>query len=98
MQTLYADGKVIWSDHIHKRMQQRATSRNDINNVLTKGKIIEQYHDDFPYPSCLISGQDLKGNPLHIVVASNGDFLTMITVYYPGLDNFESDYETRKEK
>ena len=98
LQKLYAEGKIIWTDHIHRRLQERETSRDDIYNVLFKGKIIEQYPDDFPHPSCLISGEDLGGQPLHIVVACSGSFVTMVTVYYPDLDTFESDYETRREK
>ncbi|WP_394357020.1 DUF4258 domain-containing protein [Candidatus Methanocrinis natronophilus] len=28
------------------------------------GEIIEEYLDDDPYPSCLISGQTFSGNPV----------------------------------
>jgi hypothetical protein len=31
-------------------------------SVLT-GKIIEDYHDDKPYPSCLVYGNIFNGNP-----------------------------------
>lgn len=98
LQKLYTERKIIWSDHMHRRILERSTSRKDISNVLYKGRIIEQYPDDYPHPSCLIAGEDLNGKPLHIVVACNGSFLTMVTVYYPDLDTFENDLITRKEK
>ena len=97
LRKLCNNGDVIWTDHIHTRLQERILNRKDVYNVLYSGKIIEQYPDSYPHPSCLIFGKDLKGNPLHIVVACNGLFVTMVTAYFPDLDNFENDYETRKE-
>ena len=98
LRKLCDERQVIWSDHIHKRLNERGLNRKDVYNVLCCGKIIEQYPDDYPHPSCLISGKDLKGNPLHIVVACNGAFVTMITAYFPTPQKFEKDMETRKEK
>ena len=98
LRELCDSGNVIWSDHIHKRLNERILNRKDVYNVLYNGKIIEQYPDDYPHPSCLISGKDLQGNPLHIVVACNGITVTMVTAYFPTEDKFEDNFETRKEK
>lgn len=81
-----------------QRLNERILNRKDVYNVLYNGKIIEQYPDDYPHPSCLISGKDLQGNPLHIVVACNGIIVTMVTAYFPTEDKFEDNFETRKEK
>lgn len=97
LRKLCDDRAVIWSDHIHKRINERDINRKDVYNVLYNGRIIEQYPEDYPHPSCLISGKDLKGNPLHIVAACNGSFVTMVTAYFPTTDKFENDFETRKE-
>lgn len=53
-------------------------------SVLT-GKIIEDYPDDKPYPSCLIYGNLFNGEPVHSVWAYNKDtkWAVMITVYRP---------------
>ena len=93
----FLSGNILWSDHIHRRFQERGTTRDDVRNVLLNGKIIEQYPNDYPHPSCLISGTAMNGIPLHIVVAYKDDFITMVTAYYPDLDNFEKDLTTRKE-
>lgn len=92
------NGTVIWSDHIIKRLQERILYREDVYNVLNNGKIIEQYPNSYPHPSCLMSGNDLNGNPLHIVVACKDNLVTMITAYFPTTDKFEDDLETRKEQ
>ena len=52
---------------------------------LKEGDIIEQYDDDFPFPSVLINGLGAGNVPLHVVVAINSDELKLviITVYKP---------------
>ena len=49
------------------------------------GKIIEDYPDDKPYPSCLIYGKTFNGNPVHSVWAYNEEnqWSVLITVYRP---------------
>ena len=79
-------------------MQERDISICDVESCLQKGEIIENYPDDFPYPSCLIFGHTEKNEVLHIVVGSNGDTLFFITAYFPSTDKFEQDLKTRKEK
>jgi len=34
--------------------------------------------------------------PLHVVAGTDGNYLWLITAYYPTLDKWESDYKTRK--
>lgn len=51
-----------------------------------------------PYPSCLVLGWLISGDPLHIV-CSRGDVepaLRIVTVYEPEDALWESDYKTRK--
>lgn len=94
---LCSDGKIKWTKHVTRRLQERLIFRDDVFNAINNGKIIEQYPDSFPSPSCLISGQDLSGNPLHVVLSADGVIITIITAYEPSLDKFEKDFETRKE-
>lgn len=94
---LCSDGKIKWTKHATRRLQERLIFRDDVFNAINNGKIIEQYPDSFPNPSCLISGKALNEKPLHIVVSADGVILTVITAYEPSLDKFEGDFETRKE-
>lgn len=97
LRKLSREGNIKWTKHVVKRLQERLIYKEDVYNVIYHGKIIEQYPDSFPEPSCLISGKDLKNNPLHVVVGADGLILTVITAYEPTLDKFENDFETRKE-
>ena len=98
LRKLCEDKRVIWSKHIVKRLEDRGIYRTDVLHVLETGTIIEQYPDSYPYPSCLIYGLLVNGEPLHIVVGTDGTILTFITTYQPSETKFESDHRTRKER
>lgn len=48
--------------HAAKRLAQRNISVNDVISCVHQGEIIEQYEDDYPYPSCLLLGLSVKQN------------------------------------
>ena len=60
-------------------------------------EIIEQYPDDYPYPSCLILGMSIEDKYLHVVIGNHESDLFLITAYFPSFDKWESDFKTRKE-
>lgn len=93
---LMDSGKIKWTLHALRKLQERGLYREDVYNAVCYGKIIEQYPQDYPYPSCLISGNDVSGNPLHIVVGSDGTILYLITAYMPDIEHFDADNETRR--
>lgn len=98
IQEMVKEGKIRWTNHVLNRLLQRNILQADVENALLNGEIIEEYEDDYPYPSCLVYGIDTKGEVLHIVCGSNQVELWIITVYYPDMDKWESDLKTRKEK
>ena len=61
------------------------------------GEIIEQYPDDYPFPSCLIFGYSVDNRIIHVVMSDEGTGSRTITVYFPDPEKWESDYRTRKE-
>ncbi len=77
-------------------MQERDISIADAKSSLQTGEIIEEYPDDFPYPSCLVFGHTKENKILHIVVGSDSNSLFFITAYFPSTDKFEKDLKTRK--
>ena len=95
--TLSKERKIKWTLHIIRKLQERGIYREDVYNAIDNGQIIEHYPNDYPYPSCLLFGKDLKGNPLHVVIGSDGTILYLITSYFPDSDSFENDSITRKE-
>ena len=64
---------------------------------MLNGTIIEEYENDYPYPSCLVYGISVNNKILHIVCGFNGEELWIITAYYPNRDEWNEDMKTRKE-
>ena len=87
---------IKWSKHCLERMQERDISIADAKSCLQTGEIIEEYPDDFPYPSCLIFGNTKENKILHVVVGSDSNSLFFITAYFPSVDKFEKYLKTRK--
>lgn len=91
--------------HAAKRLEQRriflkdviACIMNDVIACIMNGEIIEQYPDDYPYPSCLILGMSIEDKYLHVVIGNHESDLFLITAYFPSFDKWESDFKTRKE-
>lgn len=91
------DGKIRWTNHVIVRLFQRNITQEDIENALLNGEIIEEYENDYPYPSCLVYGINLNNEVIHIVCGLNEIELWIITSYYPDNIKWEKDLKTRKE-
>lgn len=84
--------------HAAKRLEQRRIFLKDVIACIMNGEIIEQYPDDYPYPSCLILGMSIEDKYLHVVIGNHESDLFLITAYFPSFDKWESDFKTRKEQ
>ncbi len=91
------DGKIRWTNHVIVRLFQRNISQEDVENAILNGEIIEEYENDYSYPSYLIYGINLKDKVLHIVCGLREIELCIITAYYPDNIKWEEDLKTRKE-
>ena len=69
-----------------------------MKQAIRNGSIIEDYPDDYPYPSCLILGYAEDEQPLHLVCGAGEGTLFIITAYRPSPEKWEADWKTRKEK
>lgn len=89
--------RVVFSGHAVRRMFKRAIRRTHVLEVLASGKVITEYPEDKPFPSCLMLGY-VGGRPLHVVVAVEeaGKVCQVITVYSPDPSLWESDFEKRR--
>lgn len=94
---LCQDASIEVTQHILMRCQQRNITYKDIKEVIRNGEIIEEYPDDYPYPSCLILGMTQKGRRIHVVVGIGEDILWLITAYEPNPEQWDSEFRTRKE-
>lgn len=77
-----ARGEYRFSDHAVKRMIKRSVERPEVEEVLFKGEVIEEYPQDKFSPSCLIFGTTGEGRPLHVQV-SLPPVIVVVTVYEP---------------
>ena len=89
--------KLIFRLHALSRMAQRGFEPADIRHVLENGTIIEQYSEDFPYPSCLVMSW-VDGRPVHVVAALDNDAqeTIIITVYEPDSRVWDTGFTRRK--
>lgn len=88
-----AEKKIYWTKHCLNRLNQRNISVPDVKKAINEGKIIEYYYEDYPYPSCLILGNDM-----HIVCGVDEEKVYMITAYYPNSSKWEEDMKTRRKR
>ena len=94
----YAEDKVFVTEHAAERFRQRGIDAKDIRQALDNGDIIEQYPDDYPFPSCLVFGVDETGKVLHICMSDEGSSSRVITAYYPDPNRWSEDLRTRREE
>ncbi len=89
---------IKWTAHVLARLQERGINPSDIKNCIATGRIIEQYPDDYPFPSCLILGVTVDSKALHVVVGVGNEYLWLITAYYPDPLKWNDDFSIRKER
>ena len=97
IKTLCEKENLRWTMHIMTRLLQREISLDDVTQAIKSGEIIENYPDDYPYPSCLILGRDKNLQALHVVCGASENELWLITAYRPSLEFWEYDLKTRKD-
>jgi len=86
---------IRWTEHALQRLIKRNIRQEDVKYSLQNGDVIEQYLDDYPYPSCLILGILHNNTPLHVVCGIGNDELWIITTYYPNTMKWKEDFKTR---
>lgn len=98
LQKLCEAGAIKWTAHVLARLQERGIEPSDVKNCIAAGRIIEQYPDDYPYPSCLVLGAAVNGKMIHAVVGVGEEYLWLITAYYPDPSKWNNDFSVRKEQ
>lgn len=92
----FSEEKYRITGHCQRRCDSRGISLNEIKEAIAKGKLIETYPEDSPYPSCLILGYVRNDKPLYVLCAL-GEIVHIITVHW--LDPVKwLDPKTRRER
>jgi hypothetical protein len=95
IQALYVNKAVVFTQHFQARIDERGIFFTDVQAAVMSGDIIEQYPDDYPYPSALILRYS-DGKPLHVVTGAGYNKDWLITAYFQTFAQWENDYNTRK--
>lgn len=95
---LVTNKQIRWTNHVVIRLLQRNISQKDVEYALLNGEIIEEYENDYPYPSCLVYGISINNEVIHVVCGAGKEELWIITAYYPNNNEWNDDMKTRKEK
>ena len=91
------DEIIVMTRHARQRLLERNISLDDVEQAIRTGRIIEEYPNDTPFPSCLILGDSANREPVHIVASTDNEFLYIITAYYPDPQKWSEDFSVRKE-
>ena len=94
----YESDNVLISDHAAIRFRQRGLKVKDIRCAVNNGEIIEQYPEDFPFPSCLVLGKTTDEKFIHVVMSDEGKMSRIITAHYPDPEKWDSQFKVRKEQ
>ncbi len=88
--------KIRIGEHSFQRMFERNIEPGDVIDTVRTGEVIYKYSYDKPYPSYLIL-KFVKGKPIHVVVARNGDnkFCFVVTVYEPDPQLWSADFKNK---
>ena len=78
--------------HCMERISRRDIELSEVTQAIMKSEVIEDYPEDYPYPSALI-----LGNGLHVVAGIGDGRLWLITAYRPDAEQWESDLKTRRK-
>lgn len=97
LQAYYQQDKVLMTQHSSERCRQRGIKKKDVRHAVMSGEIIEQYPEDFPFPSCLIYGYTEDNKILHVVMSDEGTGSRIITAYFPDKEKWTANFKTRKE-
>lgn len=89
---------IIYRIHARDMMQERDITNACIEHILVTGEVIEDYPNDFPYPSRLLMGW-YNSRCIHVVVAEDGagKRTIIVTAYEPNLIKWKQDMKTRRE-
>ena len=93
----YEEDAVFVTAHAAERFRQRGITIKDVKNAVVHGEIIEQYPDDYPYPSCLILGMSIMHKYMHVVMSDEGTASRIITAYFPDPMKWDFDFKKRKD-
>ena len=93
-----ATKRIIYTEHALDEMnrEEDLITRDEVREVVEKGKIIEDYPEDKRGHSCLMFRYSGKQRPIHVVCSPKEGYLGIITAYVPSEEKWEADFKVRR--
>lgn len=94
-----AGKKILFLPHAVRQMSRidRMISTAEVELVINKGELIENYPDDVRGNSCLLLGYGRNHRVIHVVCSPKEDYLAVITAYLPDSRKWEDNFRKRKD-
>jgi len=73
----------------------RMITTQEVETVVTRGELIEDYPEDPRGHSCLILGFGEKKRAIHVVCAPKDEYLAVISAYFPDPLQWSADFKRR---
>ncbi len=91
--------RILFLPHAVSQMNspERMISTREVRAVISTGMVVEDYPADVRGHSCLLLGSGEEGRPIHVVCAPKSGYLAVITAYLPSPEQWEADWQTRRE-
>ncbi len=88
--------RILFLPHAVKAMARPTPiiSRSEVEAVVVRGDVIEDYPGDVRGLSCLMLAVP-EGRPVHVVCSPKADYLAVITVYLPDPTQWSADFRWR---
>ena len=86
------------SIHAHQEMVADDITYDQLREVLSRARVVENYPDHKRGPCCLLCGKTRKGRYVHVVSTTSLDVAIVITVYEPTAPKWVSPFERGKQQ
>ena len=90
-------GRYRYTVHGAQQRIARRLRRQEIEQAIASGEIIEDYPQHHCGPACLILGRTAQGKALHVLCSLRAT-VDIITVYEPEPTEWEADLKTRRRR
>jgi hypothetical protein len=90
--------RILFLPHAIKAMARPTPiiSRSEVETVVMRGEVIEEYPEDVRGHSCLMLAIP-EGRPVHVVCSPKADYLAVMTTYVPDPAYWSADFRKRKQ-
>ena len=90
--------RVLYLPHAVRQMSHpdRMITPAEVERIVNRGEVIEDYPQDPRGPSCLLLGAGEGNRVLHMVCSPKDDYLAIITAYVPDPEQWSADFRRRR--